>query len=94
MSAIHRIDDMYALPAAKFFALAQRLPAYQGVVAVRLANQDTPTRHLQVAAPPASELTPEEVEARRNAHRIRAHPKALAQGETPQYVPLEQLLHT
>lgn len=32
MSAIHRIDDMWAMEAGKFFRMAQRLPAYQGVM--------------------------------------------------------------
>lgn len=31
-SAIHRIDDMYALPAPRFFALASRVYAYPGVM--------------------------------------------------------------
>jgi hypothetical protein len=32
LSAVHRIDDMWSLEAGKFFRLAHRLPAYQGVI--------------------------------------------------------------
>lgn len=32
MSAIHRVDDMWSMEAGKFFRLARRLPAYQGVM--------------------------------------------------------------
>ncbi|MGI8333480.1 hypothetical protein ACRYCC_26305 [Actinomadura scrupuli] len=42
MSAIHRIDDMYAMPGPRFFRLAARIGAYDGAVANRLAM-----RHLQ-----------------------------------------------
>ena len=35
----HRVDDMGALPARAFFALAERLSAYQGIVAARAAVQ-------------------------------------------------------
>lgn len=34
-SAIHRIDDIYALDGPKFFRLAHRISAYQGVIAAR-----------------------------------------------------------
>lgn len=38
-SVFHRVDDMGALPARAFFALAERLSAYQGIVAARAAIQ-------------------------------------------------------
>jgi len=37
-SAIHRIDDMLAMPAPKFFRLALRLPAYRGVMRAIVEN--------------------------------------------------------
>lgn len=39
MSAIHRVDDIYALPAQRFFPWATRLPAYPGVMQVRAQNE-------------------------------------------------------
>jgi len=36
MSAFHRVDDIEAMPAARFFELAYRLPAYQGVLQLRI----------------------------------------------------------
>jgi hypothetical protein len=40
MSAIHRVDygSMLDLPSPQFFAMARRLPAYQGAMAARLEN--------------------------------------------------------
>ena len=32
LSAIHRIDNMWAMEAGKFFRFAYRLPAYQGAM--------------------------------------------------------------
>lgn len=32
LSAIHRIDDMWAMEAGKFFRFAYRLPAYKGAM--------------------------------------------------------------
>ena len=39
-SAIHGIRDMLALPGPVFFSLAYRLSAYQGVMALRAAEQE------------------------------------------------------
>jgi len=39
MSAFHRIDDASGMEAAVFFALAFRLPAYQGALAAVAAQQ-------------------------------------------------------
>lgn len=36
LSVFHRIDDVNELEPAVFFALAQRLPLYQGVMAARV----------------------------------------------------------
>jgi hypothetical protein len=42
MSAFHGVDDVYAMPAARFFALAWRLSAYRGVMRERvIAAQET-----------------------------------------------------
>lgn len=35
MSAIHRVDDMYEMPALRFFSFADRLTAYKGVLRAR-----------------------------------------------------------
>ena len=35
-SVFHRVDDMLSLPASKFFRLAERLPAYEGIMRVRV----------------------------------------------------------
>lgn len=32
MSAIHRVDDIWSMPAARLFRMAWRLPHYQGVM--------------------------------------------------------------
>lgn len=45
MSAFHRIDDMERLPGPRFFRLAVRLAAYDGVMRVRVTaahEQDQP----------------------------------------------------
>jgi hypothetical protein len=40
MSAIHRVDDIWSMPAAKFFRFAWRLPCYRGAMRERaLAEQ-------------------------------------------------------
>lgn len=40
MSVFHRVDDIWAMPPARFFRLAYRLPAYRGVMReVALAAQ-------------------------------------------------------
>lgn len=35
-SALHRIDDMYALPGPRFFGFANRLSAYAGIMQARV----------------------------------------------------------
>jgi hypothetical protein len=96
-SAIHRIDDMYALDGPTFMRLAFRLPVYQGVMRQRLLLQehDTTTPRHQSATTPhqatGGEMTAEQVEAMRNQSRAHRNAKALQPGEQPQYVPLEQL---
>ena len=44
MSAFHRVDDIEAMPAARFFELAYRLPAYQGVLQLRIRATATAGR--------------------------------------------------
>lgn len=39
MSAIHRVDDIWAMPAARFFSLAWRLPCYRGVMRERVLRE-------------------------------------------------------
>lgn len=39
MSAVHRIDDMWAMPGWRFFQLAERLAAYRGVMRARLETE-------------------------------------------------------
>jgi hypothetical protein len=38
-SAFHRVDDIYLMSSARFFILANRLPAYQGVLAARVMQE-------------------------------------------------------
>jgi hypothetical protein len=38
-SVFHRVDDIYSLDGPRFFRLAARLSAYQGVMAVRVMDQ-------------------------------------------------------
>lgn len=41
MSVLHRIDDMWSIPADRFYRLAERLAAYPGVMQARaLAEQE------------------------------------------------------
>lgn len=39
MSALHRVDDLEAMPASRFFAFVDRLPAYQGVLRARAEKE-------------------------------------------------------
>ncbi len=40
LSSFHRVDDPEALPADRLWALVERLPAYDGVLAARLRKED------------------------------------------------------
>lgn len=42
MSVYHRVDNIYAMPAARFFRFAERLPYYEGATqwAMRQALKD------------------------------------------------------
>lgn len=84
---------MYALDGPDFFALAYRMPAYPGVMRVRLDLQE---QQQQVGpVDPGGrfgELTEDQVEQLRQQQRIRDHPKALRPGEQPRYVPIDQLI--
>jgi hypothetical protein len=55
-SVFHRVDDVGAMPAATFFALAPRLAAYQGAMRARLqaeaAEQDEDGEALPVPQMP------------------------------------------
>jgi hypothetical protein len=60
MSAVHRVDDIYSMPAARFFRLAWRLPHYQGVIrdrvlALQREQEDEPQA---TAAPPRQQHGP------------------------------------
>lgn len=41
MSAFHRVDDITTLDGPRFFKLAWRLSAYQGVIRARLSEQES-----------------------------------------------------
>ena len=65
-SAIHGIRDMLSLPGPVFFALAYRLSAYQGVMALRAAEQEAeespePQAQAQRRAAPSEQVTPKAV---------------------------------
>jgi hypothetical protein len=54
-SAFHRIDDIEAMDAVRFFKLAVRLPAYAGVLAARaLAEQQAAESGSSPSGSPAS----------------------------------------
>lgn len=63
-SVFHRVDDFRALPAPRMFALAQRLPAYGGVMAHRVAEVR--------AEGQTPELEPGEVSS--DPHTLTTHP--------------------
>jgi hypothetical protein len=92
-SAIHRIDDMYALDGPTFMRMAFRLPVYQGVMRQRLLLQDhdttTPQQQGQLVG---GEMTDAQVEAMRNQARAQRNPTALQPGEQPHHVPIDQLI--
>lgn len=59
MSVFHRIDDIATLDGPRFFRLAWRLPAYQGVMRARLLTerkeqQELPSATSGTAAPTGS----------------------------------------
>lgn len=56
-SVFHRVDDMYALPAPKFFRQASRLFAYDGVLRRRLMNE---IEHEREEQEPAMRQRPDE----------------------------------
>lgn len=41
---LHRVDDIFAMPGQRFFPLAMRLAAYQGVIAARVSAENENTR--------------------------------------------------
>ena len=64
MSAIHRVDDIRSVPAARFFRLAHRLTAYRGVMRERAlaAQREEPQR--QAPRPPRQAPAPAQAQAR------------------------------
>jgi hypothetical protein len=61
MSAIHRVDDIWSMPGARFFRLAWRLPAYEGVMRARVMQaHETPRGAPQPArrAAPSRQVNP------------------------------------
>lgn len=54
MSAIHRVDDIWSMPARRFFPLAWRLPAYEGVMRARALAEERESRPAQTQAPQAA----------------------------------------
>ena len=39
MSVFHRVDDIHGMESERFFRFATRLPAYEGVLAARIAQE-------------------------------------------------------
>lgn len=57
LSAMHRVDDIYQMPASRFFMLAWRLPHYRGVLRDRVLalqreheDEPQPARSLRAQA--------------------------------------------
>ncbi len=57
-SAIHGISDMLAMPAPKFFRMAERLPAYRGMVR-NVVEQEAHRRREKFGTAEVIPLTPE-----------------------------------
>ncbi len=58
-SAFHRVEDITQLDGPRFFRMAYRLSAYQGVMAARLAVQEQ--RHARGSGGPVAAGGPQEV---------------------------------
>jgi hypothetical protein len=58
MSAVHRVDDIWAMPAARFFRLAWRLPHYRGVMRDRVLALQREQGDEPVAAPAPQQRGP------------------------------------
>lgn len=52
MSALHRVDDIWSMPAQRFFKLAWRLPAYRGVMRERVMADQRENEQANPTAPP------------------------------------------
>lgn len=63
-SVFHRADSFRSLPAPRMFALAQRLPAYGGVMSVRAQDYE----------PDPDEPEPGGDEVSSDAHTLTTHP--------------------
>lgn len=66
MSVFHRIDDIYAMDGARFFTLAPRLPAYPGVMQVRVQAELDSEPTIPAVAPPSGRPAPVPVEDRKS----------------------------
>ncbi|HEY9474673.1 MAG TPA: hypothetical protein VIS06_12585 [Mycobacteriales bacterium] len=44
MSVLHRVDDMWSMPADRFVRMVERLPYYPGVIRERAMAQHAGTR--------------------------------------------------
>lgn len=66
MSAVHRVDDIHSMPAARFFQLAWRLPHYRGVVRdlVLRWQQEAEEGQSAPAARPAQQQRPGPAQSR------------------------------
>lgn len=73
MSAIHRVDDVASMDARRYFMLAGRLPAYPGVMQVRVQAvlaENTPSAGPGVpSAPPGPTVGPTVPLELNTAHR-------------------------
>lgn len=57
-SVLHRVDDLDAMPAGRFFALVGKLGAYQGAVAALAASAPPAAPRTEYAAEPYAEHAP------------------------------------
>lgn len=59
LSAVHRIDDPWSMPARRLFSLAYRLPAYPGVLALRVRQESAaaPEPGPTTAAAPSAQIS-------------------------------------
>lgn len=84
MSVFHRVDveEVEQMPAARYFMLAIRLPAYSGALAARLRAEPAPaTAEPDAPAPAAATTEPSRTGVRSGPHPGSAWSFATAGGE-------------
>lgn len=74
LSVFHRVDDMWALPAPRFFSLVYRLPFYAGVLQARYIAEKQEQDEKGAATPLAA---PAPTRSGSSVREVEATPQAL-----------------